>query len=291
MTTWNLTSILRLCADAGAVALSYFDSPTRDYKEDDSVVTQADREVEQLLGRAFDRPDEGSYMVGEETVAQRDQGYLDRALNETAWIVDPIDGTVLYANHLRDWGISIGFMQGGRVNEGAVYFPLSGEIYITDGGRNLYGTFIPGLPKGSEQEALKALVPLETLHRGYSKSGIVAVTQELTRERRIPFSNPIFALGSAVYPLIELARGRVMAYVGRLKIWDFAGCLPILLNAGAITTLEDGTVIDSEFGERGYRSEPDAPIRFSTRSNLVIAFDGAVHESLRSSIESTAERV
>lgn len=290
MTTWNLMSILGLCADSGSVALRHFDRPTEDYKEDDSVVTQADREIERLLGKAFDRPDEGSYMVGEETVAERDQNYLDRAVDETAWIVDPIDGTVLYANHLEHWGISIGYMQAGRLREGAIYFPLSGDLFITDGGKNFHTILNPALLDGGEEAIGSALESLDSPRSSYRKSGIVAVTQELTRERRLPFSNPILAGGSAVYPLVEVARGRMMAYIGRLKIWDFAGCLPILLNAGAIITLEDGTPVDSGFDGQRYHLEVDAPIRFSTRGNLVIAMDEGVHDTLRSMLEPATER-
>lgn len=39
MINWNLKRILRLCAEAGDIALRHFDRPITDRKEDESVVT------------------------------------------------------------------------------------------------------------------------------------------------------------------------------------------------------------------------------------------------------------
>ncbi len=285
MTEWNLDSIIRLCAEAGNIALRHFDRPTRDYKSDESVVTEADRGIEAHLSRSFDQPEKGSRILGEETISGRDEDYLAGLLRETGWIVDPIDGTVLYANHLDGWGVSIGYMRDGVIKEGVVYFPLSGELYLSDSGRVFSGTMLPGQANRDELE-------LRELHRprgGYSKSGIIAVTQELTKSGRMPFSNPIYAGGSAVLPLVALMQGRMMAYVGQLKVWDLAGSLPLLLRLGAIVTLDDGTPVDGTVSDGTYRLQPNDAKRFSVRENLIISFDEEAHAVVQEALDAVAE--
>ncbi len=289
MTTWNLREVLLLCTQAGRIALNHFDNPTHDYKDDDSVVTQADREIEQFLGRSFDKPQSGSFIVGEETVDKRDDDYLMQAMQATAWVVDPIDGTILYANHLHDWGVSIGYMTEGVLREGVVYFPLSGEIFVSEDGHNYRGTASLSAATPEEQAESIELSRIEPRRRSYSKSGIVAVTQELTRDRRLPFTNPVLAGGSAVYPLVALAEGRIMAYVGSLNLWDFAGSLPLLLNAGAVISLEDGTPVGGAVDDNGYHLGPESTKRFKSRGMIVAALDEEVHGRLREMLDAVAE--
>lgn len=285
MTEWNLDSIIRLCAEAGNIALRHFDRPTTDYKPDESVVTEADRGIEAHLGRSFDQPSQGSRILGEETISGRGEDYLADLLHETGWIVDPIDGTVLYANHLDGWGISIGYMREGIIEEGVVYFPLSGELYISDGGKVFTGTMIPGQANRDELE----LRELPRPNGAYAKSGIVAVTQELTKSREMPFNNPVYAGGSAVLPLMSLLQGRMMAYVGQLKVWDLAGSLPLLLDLGAIVTLDDGTPVDGRVSESVYLLQPNEEKRFSVRENLVISFDEEAHAAVIEALDAVAE--
>lgn len=289
MTVWNPPAVLRLCAEAGSIALRHFDKPTKDYKADESVVTQADRGIEEFLSREFDRPEEGSYILGEETISMRDDAYLDAAFDSVGWIVDPIDGTILYANHLDGWGVSIGFMQKGVLTEGVVYFPLTGELFITDSGRVLTGRIDPTLSDFDAQASSATLEPMLAPAGAFVKSGIVAVTQELMRRQGVPFSNPIYAGGSAVHPLASLLQGRMMAYVGQLKIWDFAGSLPLLRNLGAIMTLDDGTPLDGEVTDAVYFLDSDDRKRFSTRSNIIVAFDEETHTRLREALDAVAE--
>lgn len=289
MTTWSLDTVLRLCAEAGSIALRHFERPIADYKDDDTVVTQADREIEQFFGASFDRPDEGSYLIGEETLAGRTQAYLQTALQRVAWVVDPIDGTILYANHLSDWGISVGFMRDGVLSEGAVYFPLAGEIFVSDSGRNFTGKLDPRLPDASKQAASVVLRPVETRRGGYAMSGIVAIPYDMMKHHIVPFKNPVFSGGSAVYPLVSLLQGRMMGFVGQLSLWDMAGSLPLLWNAGAVMTLEDGTPFGRSVNASLYHLEPDDSKLFKTRGKLVIALDEESHLRLREELETIAE--
>jgi len=256
MNTWDRTHVERLLVECGRVALRYYENPPTEYKRDRSPVTKADREIEELLGESFDRPSEGSYLIGEETVEKRDGSYIDAAFGATAWVVDPIDGTALYANHLPCWGVSVGFMERGTLTEGAIYFPLDDELFITEGGAVLHGK--PG-----------SLARIEAVRRPYSHGGIIAITQEIARYEGIEVANPVYAGGSAVYPLTQLLLGRFIAYIGQLNLWDVAGCLPLLRNGGFDLRLEDGTAVTGVVDAATYFLSPGDAKRWKYRSNLI----------------------
>ena len=133
MTGYEITSLVELCRAAGEIAYRYYDDPPQELKQDLSVVTAADRAIEQFLAAEFDRPENGSYLIGEETVGLRDEAYLAAALEaEYCWIVDPIDGTAPYATHFPAWGISIGLMRRGVLSDGAIYLPEQDRLLITE---------------------------------------------------------------------------------------------------------------------------------------------------------------
>ena len=80
MRNWKIDNILSLLKEAGALALASWSSPQVELKADQTVVTNADRAIEQRFAEAFDRPAAGSFMIGEESVGTRTEEYLDEAL-------------------------------------------------------------------------------------------------------------------------------------------------------------------------------------------------------------------
>jgi len=108
---------------AGELALSYAaKGVTPEDKSDDSPVTVADRECEQLivseLRAAF--PDDG--FLGEE-------GASDTGTSGRRWIVDPIDGTRDFVRGLPTWSNLIGLEVDGEVVVGVCNLPAQGELY------------------------------------------------------------------------------------------------------------------------------------------------------------------
>ena len=91
-------------------------------KSDDSPVTAADRECEQLivseLRAAF--PDDG--FLGEE-------GASDAGKSGRRWIVDPIDGTRDFIRGFPTWSNLIGLEADGEVVLGVCNLPAQGELY------------------------------------------------------------------------------------------------------------------------------------------------------------------
>ena len=200
MFEWNPTDIRKIIKTCGDLALRYYEAPRTEIKSDRSLVTEADHAIETHLESVFDHPESGSYLIGEETIAHRSAAYVEDAFQNEAWIVDPIDGTAPYANHLPTWGVSIGRMVDGSLTDGAICLPVTNEIFFTDGPTVRYGTLTgecrpidPRAPRlGADDE---------------KKTGMIALTQALAKGRGIAVPNPVQALGCTILPLTYLLLG------------------------------------------------------------------------------------
>jgi myo-inositol-1(or 4)-monophosphatase len=263
---WDPRRITDLLLQAGRRAVELRSSLSHELKEDFSLVTQADREIETLFAAEFDQPRRGSYLIGEETVAQKGEDYLAAALAGAAYVVDPIDGTSPYAHLLPNWGISVGRMEAGRLTDGAVYLPDFRLMVLSDGPAVLEGTRAEGSAEWSWRRLERP--PVEK-----GPSGLIAITQEIAKLGRVNVPNPVQALGAAVVPLVYLLEGRFLAYVGSLRLWDLAGSLPLLHRLEfSVTRLRapPATRLGHEVGADNYFLDPDDSFRWGVRGGVLV---------------------
>jgi histidinol-phosphatase len=108
---------------AGSLALRYFDTDLAvEWKMDQSPVTRADREAEQLLRQTLleSFPDDGIF--GEEFGDQPgSSGYR--------WYLDPIDGTRCFVRGIPLWGTLVGLEYKGEQIAGVAVAPALGLTY------------------------------------------------------------------------------------------------------------------------------------------------------------------
>ena len=83
----------------------------------------ADKAIQSVIKKAF--PEHG--IVSEETAEKI-------TASEFKWIIDPIDGTVNFANGIPICCVSIGLEQNGKMIMGAVYNPIFKEFYFAERG-------------------------------------------------------------------------------------------------------------------------------------------------------------
>jgi myo-inositol-1(or 4)-monophosphatase len=277
MTSWNKDEVAELLRQSAGIALKYFDAPRLDYKKDQTVVTQADREIEHALAAVLDRPEEGSWLLGEETLESRSEDYIREALAGTAWIVDPIDGTASYAHHFPMWAISIGFAQGADIQEGAVYLPMEGELLVSEGPGVYYGRVAPA------SNAKVSLVPFRARPAAVSEKIPIAIAQRSLRRDGYTGRNVLQATGSAVFSLTHLMLGHYLAYKADLKLWDLAGGLALLTKLGFACRFEDGGVFSTRITEDNYALSPAAGLeRWRARGTPVFAASGEAFDYVRS---------
>jgi myo-inositol-1(or 4)-monophosphatase len=144
------------------------------------------------------------------------------------WIIDPIDGTVGYANGHYQVSVSIAFADQGAVQVGVVYNPFLEEMFdaVKGHGARLNGESIQVRPA---QQLNECVVATGFPHL---KENIPAITAYLTR--LLPHIRDIRRMGSAALDLCWVACGRLHAYYeGSLSPWDLAAGRLIAIEAGA----------------------------------------------------------
>ena len=217
-----------LARRAGAVLRDSYERLERiDYKSKRDVVTNADYASEHLvIGAIKERfPDDAilAEESGEHAGVVRDDG----SRNGRTWVIDPLDGTVNYANGIPSYCVSIGLVVDDRPSVGVVFDPARDDLYAAtlDGPATLGGERI----RASTKKVLSDyVVSLAVIGRG-----------GLMRERRIaPVIRIHRRMGSAALSLAYVANGRFDAFIqnGGLSPWDVAASGLIAERAGAVVT-------------------------------------------------------
>jgi len=205
-----------------------------DYKSARDVVTEVDHLSEALILDAIRAAFRGDALLGEES-GGHDGGATGQTATSglgRAWVVDPLDGTINYANGIPFFCVSIALVEAGRPVMGVVHDPSRGESFaaVADGPATLGGQAV----HASDKEKLSDFVISMAL------GGRAAATRarEVRRAIRVPRS-----MGSAALALAYVANGRFDAFVqqGGLSTWDIAAAGLIAERAGAtVTNLEGG---------------------------------------------------
>ena len=102
---------LKASQAGGRVALKYFRKLKQvDNKLDAGLVSEADRESEQVISKVIHKAFPGHKILGEET------GYSDKGSSvEGLWVIDPLDGTTNYVHGFPFFCVSIGLEVNGQV--------------------------------------------------------------------------------------------------------------------------------------------------------------------------------
>lgn len=127
--------MLDFLADAGGQALAIQATAAQSFKADKTIVTEADLAISKLFSaRLAARSDFNQHLVIDEENNRSvlsSQKQLQQA--RYVWTLDPIDGTMPYANQMPLWGILVSMFEFGVPKLGGIYLPALGELLYTDG--------------------------------------------------------------------------------------------------------------------------------------------------------------
>jgi myo-inositol-1(or 4)-monophosphatase len=148
--------------DAGALALSMFGRPIRNWtKFESSPVSDADIAVDRLLHERLAQENTSIAWLSEESVDDP-----SRLAARYLWIVDPIDGTRAYLAGLPDWSVSVALVDDGRPVAACLYAPASEQFFMAIAGR---GATCNGAPiaatAGASLENLRVAGPRKLVER------------------------------------------------------------------------------------------------------------------------------
>jgi myo-inositol-1(or 4)-monophosphatase len=261
--TFDLTTELAVATDAarraGRLQVEHYERLERIvHKGPRDVVTEVDQLSEELILSSIRGLFPQDALLAEESGAHRSpEGADPTAGTGRVWIIDPLDGTVNYANGIPIFCVSIGLAIDGRPALGVVYDPVRDELFSALSGD---GARLDGEPihHPAKEQLSDCVVSLAVPRRGFS-----------ARERKVRAAVRVTrVLGSATLALTYVANGRFDAFVQvqGLSSWDIA--------AGGLIASEGGATITDRSGG------PWFDIGRATRTASTVAAAQPHHASL-----------
>ena len=205
------------------------------HKSAKDVVTEVDHLSEELIIEAIQATFPGDGVLAEESGSAA-------STNGRVWVVDPLDGTINYANGIPIFCVSIGLVVDGVPTVGVVRDPVRGETFAAtaDGPATLDGRPI----QVSVKELLSDFVISLTIDGPRLSERLGAIRDEIRVTRR---------LGSSALALAYVGAGRFDAFAQThgLSAWDVAAAGLIAARAGAaISDTSGGPWFDIARGTR-----------------------------------------
>lgn len=223
-----------LAAEAGAWLGRRREVGRVSLKADQSVVTEADCAIEDLIVSVLRRTYDDHAIVSEECAAASPAAApgADWRTARYCWVVDPLDGSRNYAVGFPCFATSIALLDHGTPIIGVVREHNTGRVYAAAAGM---GATADGRPV-----RVRTQTPDGDRLVGYPSSKdatTVRVAQAWMAAPRIVPRN----VGSTAMHLALVAAGAIeAAYAYRCKIWDIAAGALLITEAGGVATGLDG---------------------------------------------------
>jgi myo-inositol-1(or 4)-monophosphatase len=234
----DLDFAIALAERAGRLLLDRYERVEQvDFKSAKDIVTEVDHLAEAVILDAIRErcPEDG--LLAEETGGHHGPaGESPTSGRGRTWVVDPIDGTINYANGIPFFCVSIALVVDGRPALGVVRDPVRRETFsaVAGGPAILDGQRI----RASTKDRLSDYVVSMAL----SGRSVGRRTAAVRKAIRVPRS-----MGSAALALAYVGNGRFDAFVqqGGLSAWDIAAAGLIAERGGAtVTDLSGGPWFD-----------------------------------------------
>src|SRR6478609_6090348 len=229
----ELAFALDLAGRAGVVLMDHYERLEQiDYKSARDVVTEADHLSEALILDAIRAHYPADAILAEESGEHRAvAGEAPTSGKGRVWIVDPLDGTVNYANGLPVFCVSIALVVDGRPAVGVILDPTRNELFAAtaEGPATLNGRPIQASAKDGLIDCVISMV----------LNGRTATTRTRNVRKLVRVTR---SMGSAALELVYVSNGRFDAFIqqGGLSAWDVAAAGLIAERAGATVTSMDG---------------------------------------------------
>jgi myo-inositol-1(or 4)-monophosphatase len=186
-----------------------------------SVVTEVDIYVSDLFAKTIEKHFSAlNYIIIDEEKIEQYGKDIFKKIEESEYqfVVDPIDGTILYTNGLPLYGITIGVYKKGKPLIGLIYLPQTRELayydkkayYVTEAFTENQVITEPKPQTHSQSPIIFGHAWKWRLKKGYN------IEKAL-------FLNFFSAVSQSIYTLV----GKSKAYCMYMHLWDMAGVLPI----------------------------------------------------------------
>lgn len=221
------------------------------------LVTEVDKASEALIMNIIRESFPDHFILSEEIgEIKMDSSYK--------WIIDPIDGTVNFANGIPLCCVSIGVEKDGEMILGAVYNPMMDEFFFAEKGAGAFLNEKPIRVSNQTQVLHSCLVTGFPYTYLDMENGPLDIFARLVRK-----GIPVRRLGSAAIDLCWVAAGRFDGYYEhKLNAWDSAAGFLLVEEAGGKVT--------------NFKGDPYSPYQ-----PQLVATNGAIHDELLRWISNT----
>jgi myo-inositol-1(or 4)-monophosphatase len=211
-------------------------------EEGREVKLQADRHAEALIIETL--REETPYRILSEEI-----GWVDGADGDVMWAVDPLDGSVNYAQGFPHWAVSIALVRNGAPVLGVVDCPELGETYAGIAGEGAWMNDTPIRVSEVADPKRGILMTGIPARAATDPQTMAAFTARITRWRKVRM------IGSAACALAYVGAAKADAYheTGGM-LWDVAGGLAVVAGAGGVMRMHgvDGDALDGRLDVVAY---------------------------------------
>lgn len=216
-------ALYAIAREAGELARRRFldrSSFTVKFKGPQDFITEADGEVENLILSRLRAAFPEDTHLGEETGGKP---------GRRAWVIDPIDGTSNFARGIAHWCVSIAFVEDGQIRLGAIYQPMSREMFAAREGK---GATLDGV---AMKVTTTARIEEAAIELGWSKRRPNKDYTD-TGLRLLEAGASFRRCASGALGLAAVAAGRTDAYFERhINSWDCLAGILMVREAGGWT--------------------------------------------------------
>ncbi len=240
----------RIAIEAGEVLLNYYDQVEFlciETKDDNSPVSKADRDAEELIIKRLAEHVPDIPVIGEESKHNGENPVIDA--EGYFWLVDPLDGTSAFLKGNDDFTVNIALIHKRKPILGVVYAPAFGVLYA--GYEN--GPAIKWNDETPDQDKTITARPCP-------KKGLTAITsyshtnmknaQKFLEGFKV---NKMLRRASSI-KMCLIAEGKADIYprLGLTCEWDTAAAHAVLNSAGGCITNMEGTELTYGYPDKDF---------------------------------------
>jgi myo-inositol-1(or 4)-monophosphatase len=188
-------------------------------------VSVADKRAEAVIMQELARAKPQYNFITEES------GEITNSDSDFYWVIDPLDGTSNFLHAIPHFSIAIALMRKNDVIAALTFDPVKDEMFWAEKGK---GAFLNKrrIKTSNRTEYDSCLASVGWHHNDSSKQNLI--NQDILFNK----IGGLRQMGSAALDLAYVAAGRLDAYIFNkgLKIWDIAGGILLVKEAGGIVT-------------------------------------------------------
>lgn len=209
-----------LAYEAGEIMRQYFRVSDTIWKSDNTPLTQADTEINDLVIARVTEVYPSHSVLGEEASAMQDG-------SRYTWVCDPVDGTLPYSHDIPVSSFSLALCDDGRPIVGVVYDPFMDRLYWASSGDGAYCNDQP--IRVNQNSLASSVIVLEDVE---SKRNVVALKPTL-RGRLYKEKARVVTYNSVTLPTTMISSGQFTAAIFNFyKPEDGAAAKVIVEEAG-----------------------------------------------------------